>query len=184
MQGARHSQILTCPFWNWTCMAVLDGSNATGGSRTSRTGWSRGSVRSSILTCSGGVSPRFSTEWVSGAPCATRNRAGLNRLAVDVDAGDMLAGNVPKAHQAAVGYVNINRGGRRRAPMDRSRFVRSIGYAGCADPWIFEHKVVVIPVDAVWLRHHSDREPIGARAAVTGIDILRAGGIEEIPGRR
>ena len=72
------------------------------------------------------------------------NRACLNRFAVNVDSSDMFACKMPKAHYAAIGHIDVNRGGRRRAPMDGSRFVRLIGYTGWADPWIFEDKVVVI----------------------------------------
>src|SRR5580704_3849894 len=86
------------------------------------------------------------------------NRACLNRLAVNIDSGDMLARDVPEAHHSAAGHIDINRGRRGGVAMDGSCLVRSIGYAGCTDPWIFEGEVVVIAPNAVWiLRHHCDR---------------------------
>jgi hypothetical protein len=84
-----------------------------------------------------------------GRSVSEANRSGLNRLAVNIDSSDMLARNVPKAHQAAVCYVDVNCGGRRRVLMDGRRFVRSIGHAGCTDPWIFEDKVVVIACNTI-----------------------------------
>ena len=85
------------------------------------------------------------------------NRSCLNRLTLNIDSGDMFARNVPKARYAAIGHIDVHRGGCRWVLMDGSRFVRSISHAGCADPRIFEDKVAVAAGDALRiLRRNGD----------------------------